>query len=240
MKKIIAMLPLLLVLLAFTGCGKSVDVSKSILIKYEGFNRYGNIDSYKFVCEDDYTKEFLRAADKIKFSPSENLSNGDKITVNVNFSEDVIKAYKIEPKNTEFTVTVSGLEEGTEVDLFDGLKYRIVVEGTGFYSHTKIEFESDNEFLKENCDYIRLTHHYLPSMDDIKDGDKVTVCAVIHKKLLDDNNLIAVNKLMSEEEHFHTDLHLYSHYYNTDKIFATKEFTVTGIGEEPVWKSLLE
>ncbi|MBQ7069655.1 MAG: zinc ribbon domain-containing protein [Ruminococcus sp.] len=51
-------------------------------------------------------------------SKNKNLKNGDKVTVKVKYPESYLKSKKIKLTNTEFEVTVKGLQKGTKLDPF--------------------------------------------------------------------------------------------------------------------------
>ncbi len=53
-----------------------------------------------------------------KVSKTKNLKNGDKVKVTVKYPESYLKSKKIKLTNTEFEVTVKGLQKGTKLDPF--------------------------------------------------------------------------------------------------------------------------
>lgn len=86
-----------------------VDVTKHITLQYSGENGSANVKVQSDeVSVNQRLQDFY---DSLRFTatPSEDLSNGDQITVTVEYDHELAKQYHLEPINLVRTVTVEGL-----------------------------------------------------------------------------------------------------------------------------------
>lgn len=105
----------------------------------------------------------------VDVSPSDHLSNGDQISVKITYDEAAAKEASIKVQNTEFTVTVEGLPDGKEYDIFQNV--RLVFEGTSPRLTASVDTGACDSFIK---DYVTFQ---ISPRDNLKNGDKVTVSA---------------------------------------------------------------
>lgn len=163
-----------------------LDCKSMYIVKYEGVNGKGSID----LSVDMSSKEYEKVGDSlsklyliygISFEADkvEELSNGDKINVKVDYNEELFKENKIKLKNTEFTLTVEGLVEATAIDLFEGLE----ITYTGFEGYATPVFDLSG------CDSFVQSYVEFSTKEDashLKEGDEITVVAKV-----DESDLIA-------------------------------------------------
>lgn len=175
-------------LMALTGCSnkQSLDFQEISNIEFSGLNGSGDVsftldesiyENGSFLEKlypDDTTKE---AGEKLTelltdvdytFSKEEGLSNGDEITVIVEYDEDKFEENEIKVKNSEFTVTVEGLSDGTKIDVFDGLE--ITYSGLSGKGYAIFDTNACDEFTQ---DYVYFEY----SESNLSNGDIITVTA---------------------------------------------------------------
>lgn len=106
----------------------------------------------------------FKLADKKK---NGSLKNGDKVKVTVDVDKDELKEYGIKINDDEFEVTVSGLKEAVELDVFENIK----VEFTGVDGDGDADLNTDacSDFVKNNFS-IRLSDDWYLSL-----GQKITL-----------------------------------------------------------------
>lgn len=102
------------------------------------------------------------------------LKNGDVLNVKVVYDEDYLKDHRIKLTNTEFTVSVSGLDSGTEIDPFDssiiGTEFS-GINGKGSFSYRLFSvpegfsYSSDDLEARDlsNGDTVSVTFEYTQS-----------------------------------------------------------------------------
>lgn len=176
---------------ALTGCGKKeVDVMAGIEVEFSGVEGYGtariaNTDAWeesafeaagikeKLDADSEEVIEATQAAfvieEAVRFeiSPTENLSNGDVVTVTAIVDNESVEDYKIAFKGDKKTFTVEGLKEVEQIDLFDGVS----VEFSGFAPYVKASINDKHT----NSD-IYVTYS-LDRSENLTMGDTVTVTA---------------------------------------------------------------
>ena len=157
-KKMLLLLTALIAVLALTGCGSKnkIDLQDYIHVEPYGVSGYGDANAYidnagleALVLSNskDGESELEQLAKlelvwniKYELDKSENLSNGDKITVTVTYSSSLAEVLdaEITPKSGEsWTVEVSGLEELHEYDVFADLD--VTFEGYNGYGKPKVQ-----------------------------------------------------------------------------------------------------
>lgn len=112
--------------------------------------------------------ELMKTVD-YTFSESNNLTNGDEITVSVDYDEELFTDKEVKTKNTEFKIKVNGLSDGTKIDVFDGLK--VTYEGMSGKGYAN--FDSSN-----CCDFVQNYVTFGYSKDKLSNGDKIDVTAI--------------------------------------------------------------
>lgn len=141
-RNIIMLAVMLMTTFALSGCGaKSVDLKECVSIETSGADGYGTLsvslkgeELYTKVVGDSDKKNSLEDLEDVSdlldsaknataFSgmtcsadKTENLKNGDVVTIKVENFEKVEEAYEVSFENTEFTYTVEGLSAVSEVD----------------------------------------------------------------------------------------------------------------------------
>ena len=107
---------------------------------------------------------------KIKSDKKTDFKNGDEIEIEAKCNEKYAKSLNVKLVDTTFKYTVSGLEEGTVYDPFEGLKV----------TFTGIEPNVSAEIDKSGCAQYVQDHVYFYFDDsgyDLSNGDEVTVIA---------------------------------------------------------------
>lgn len=181
---------LLMCVSALGGCSGStvtIDLKDYVSVRFEGFNGSGtakvDIDSDAMLplikSNDEFTA--YTVADNFSAAIVENngkLSNGDTISVKVNYSEQMMKNAKITVKNPELTFPVTGLKEKEKLDVFANVDFETVgtspecsvtVKYNGNRSDIKFEIKTE---LSEAIDLSSLGGTY---GGQFKNGEKVTV-----------------------------------------------------------------
>lgn len=144
---------------------------------------------------------------KVKFDKEENLKNGDTVKCTVQYDEDLLKDNNIKLTNTEFEVTVKGLEEGQAIDFFDGVN--VTFSGNDGKGYPEISTTDAYDFVYFDWDYS----------SSLSNGDTFTVTA----KYYGYNDL---NKA-GDSYWFEYD----DKYYTCSGETATKDFKVEGLTE---------
>ena len=184
----------LLILMAgvLTGCGKKeIDVMEGIEVEFSGVDGYGTAriaDEYVFEdaaleaagltekMDSDFDDEAMgtlqgvytiEEAVKYEVSPSENLSNGDVVTVTASINNESVEDFKIQFTGTEMKFTVEGLKEVEQIDLFQGVE----VEFEGFAPYVKATINSQN--ARQDV-YVSFS---IDKTENLTMGDIVTVTA---------------------------------------------------------------
>lgn len=114
---------------------------------------------------------------KCKIENNKNLKNGDKVKCVVTYDEEYLKQYNIKLKNTEFEVEVKGLDDGKEVDFFDGVEVTFTgIDGNGYANVDTynamypFSFDYDTSSNLSNGDKFKITARCYYDMH--KAGDK--------------------------------------------------------------------
>ena len=186
-KRSVSIIIISMCLLCLSGCGlwkKKIDVTKTLSLKFNGVNGYGTADLVDaYLWEDEAFKKAgikdlnsltalgnafaIENAVSYDISPSEDLSNGDKVTVTASINKEVAKNYKLKLTAKERQFTVEGLPEVQEVDLFENVN--VTFDGIAPYVTASI----DNSY---NEKYV-FTTFSLDKNSGLNIGDVVTVSA---------------------------------------------------------------
>lgn len=204
----IAITGALLILMAgaLTGCGKKeIDVMEGIEVEFSGVDGYGTArisDEYVFEeaaleaagltekMNSDFDDEAIgtlqgvytiEEAVKYEVSPSENLSNGDVVTVTASINNESVEDFKIQFTGSEKKFTVEGLKEVEQIDLFQGVE----VEFEGFAPYVKATINSQN--ARQDI-YVSFS---IDKSENLTMGDTVTVTAEYDEKGLLQKGYIA-------------------------------------------------
>ena len=154
------------------------DAKKDLLKAYD---KASDIDEAKDMKDALLSKKKGEYKIKAKLDKSENLSNGDKVNVTVEFDEEELLEAKIKLENTEFEVEVSGLIEAEALDVFEGFE----VKFTGQNENGKIEYDDTNS------KYPFITYYMSEgSTWDVKNGDKIVFTANISSGKVENYNYL--------------------------------------------------
>ena len=189
-----------------TSCGvKSYSAEEFFIPAVSGFNGSGkfsmsmNDDLYDRIIEECMPKdatdmeqlqyEVLLYDVSYDAEPKDNLSNGDKVNIKVKCDEKALENLNIRFTDTEFTYTVSGLEDAVLLDLTKDLS--VTFEGMSPDGTAVIEYIGDNEFVKNHVSY---------SYDgQVKNGETITVSASYPENALENQGFIIDENTVSKE-----------------------------------------
>lgn len=151
-------------------------------------------------------------------SKANGLSNGDKITIEVEFDEDDLKDNHIKLENTSFEVEVKGLEKAEPLDAFAGLAPKFTgLDGEGYIDYDSLY--SEFPFIYCTLDGSGYDH---------SNGEEITVNAELELYYLDDYNYIDEEDT-SKGLWFRYDGKLYVWEYPST--ITSKKFKVEGLTE---------
>ena len=189
-----------------TSCGvKSYSAEEFFIPNVSGFNGSGkfsmsmNDDLYDRIIEECMPKdatdmeqlqyEVLLYDVSYDAEPKDNLSNGDKVNIKVKCDEKALENLNIRFTDTEFTYTVSGLEDAVVLDLTKDIS--VTFEGMSPDGTAMIEYTGDNEFVKNHVSY---------SYDgQVKNGETITVSASYPENALENQGFIIDENTISKE-----------------------------------------
>lgn len=119
----------------------------------------------------------------VSFTPdkTEELSNGDQITVTIDFDEKLAKKSKISFKGNEYTYVVEGLGDYIELDPFEHLQ----VQFTGIAPNTNIEYSYDG-----NDGYLNSWSFTTDKNGGFDAGDKVKISVNVDEEYLKRNGYV--------------------------------------------------
>lgn len=183
MKKII-LLAVLAVgsILLLAGCGKTkMDLKEYLDVEFEGVSGKGTaivtFDSEEF--EDDLRdtkvggelskkkrQRFVESFE-VKVKESEDLSNGDKVVVTLDYDKKDAKEYGFEFANVKTEYTVEDLKELKEVDAFQYMD--VTVEGVSPNITLDLDNNSDEDVMEDFYFYVDEDRY------NFKIGDKVKI-----------------------------------------------------------------
>ena len=102
----------------------------------------------------------------LEVTPSDKLSNGDTITVNITYDNKLAKELKIKFTGKKVSEKVENLEAVTKIDPFEDII--VSFSGTSPYGYMDYYYEGDNQYI--NSLYFNIDHR-----DNLKNGDTVTL-----------------------------------------------------------------
>ena len=129
---------------------EKLDLSKYVKLKYTGLNKTATAEvevdqSLQDVIGEDTYKNFVRQA-RFNITNNGKLENDKDAEITVNISKYWLTQNGITLESDKFNVKVSGLEQGTEIDVFSGMKVNI--SGMSPNLSVSITNESTDEFIK--------------------------------------------------------------------------------------------
>ena len=149
------------------GQGLYYEIMDAAGIKESDFEFTGFEDIFNTELQKYYNLIKCVESIKLETSPNENLSNGDKVTVNISYDNDLVKDFKIKFKGKKVTKEVEGLEDVKEIDPFEGLEVtfsgiapfgEIYLNYTGSFTNIgAYDFTIDNNYGLRNGDTIKIS-----------------------------------------------------------------------------------
>ncbi len=186
-KQKILMIALIIMGVLLTGCGKKkISVTENITVNFEGYDGFGvaKLDN-EYTWENEALEAagiksiegldtlaealYIEMAVSYDVAPTENLSNGDEVTVTVTIDQAALEDYDFElVADSELKYTVNNLSELSTVDLFENIdvQYQGIAPDV---TATLIDANTDH--------YIGVQRYTLDKTDNLKVGDVVTVTA---------------------------------------------------------------
>ncbi len=180
---------------------EKVDLKELISITISGYDSKGSIGYV--VDESSSYRDFLRTVEVV-FDKSENISNGDEITVICNYDKALAKEMKLRVTGKERKVVIDNLPEAniiTEDEVFEDVD--IISVGISPFAEIELVNMSQNEII-DNIEF-----QVVDQKEYYRLGDVVTVKALI-------------------DEDYYTALGIAFEDYNDD---YQREYTVKGIEE---------
>lgn len=147
------------------GCGSTeLDLTQYVKVKFDGVDGKGYVESYAIDSEelDDALRDanedlsrkerqkLIQSIDVSLKKDSQNLSNGDKVKVEIEWSERKAERYNLVFTGDEKEVKVSGLKELEKVDAFKDIELKY--SGASPFVTVEVKNNSKNAFLKD-CSY---------------------------------------------------------------------------------------
>lgn len=173
----------------FRNKSTKADLMDICEVNFTGVNGKGKVElSFNEKC-DLYSNFFIKdrydACEELKkvtfkATPDSGLSNGDTVTITADTSKADLEKYDIKVINDTKQVVISGLEEASDYDLFEGVTVRY--EGYEGNGKATIDTTACDSFAKEN-----VTYKLEQESDNLKNGDKVVVVAEVSDEKLDEH-----------------------------------------------------
>ena len=189
-----------------TSCGvKSYSAEEFFIPAVSGFNGSGkfsmsmNDDLYDRIIEECMPKD-ATDMEELQYEvilydvsydaePKDNLSNGDKVNIKVKCDEKALESLNIRFTDTEFTYTVSGLEDAVLLDLTKDIS--VTFEGMSPDGTAVIEYVGGNEFVKNHVSYS--------SDGQVRNGGTITVSASYPAYAVENQGFIIDENTVSKE-----------------------------------------
>ena len=174
----VAVIALIIFIVVMVNRPKSFSIKDAVIISVEGYDTMGNLElrpdtdlmemnlmAAKSNLRENTVYEIIRSL-KFTATPTEKQSNGQEVTIRVTANEQMLQNYRLRLAETEWTYTVTGLDEIQTIDPFEG----VTVEYTGISPYLRAEVRttrSDGPFngLRYSAD----------KSDGLAIGDKVKV-----------------------------------------------------------------
>ena len=183
-------------LYAFVFSIKTVDLAECLKIEYKGYDGYATatveIDEGKLknvVKDSKVAKDFIKKA-KLETGNLQKLSNGDNIYIEVSIPDSFLEKNKIKLKEKEFTITVSGIEEFSSLDLSKYINLNL----KGFNKHAKAKPEISEELkdlLSEDVykEFVKRVSLSIEENENLENGKDVEVKVSISENWLKENGI---------------------------------------------------
>lgn len=122
---------------------------------------------------------------RYSFDKSDELSNGDKVTLSVTWDEDLAKEAGVKVSGDDLEVEVSGLEPAKPIDVFNTLE----VTFEGFDGNGTLSYKNTSE-----DDFMYSVYFSADKSDGLSNGDKVIITADVSDYTLDQYNYVLTEK----------------------------------------------
>lgn len=207
MTKLIAVLAILIMTLALTGCSKTIKVNMEpyISVTYSGYNGNGmakfDFDyadfEYEIMSQWDNKKGWEKLGEltalemTINCEPAsiEGLRNGDTVTVTMTVDEEKAKELGYSFSGTKKTFTVEGLTDAIMIDPFDESIMDIVIEGTSPFATLTLNYVGSRTAPEAYITYMADNQY------DLANGDTVTITASMSEKYTQQGYLLTRNEM---------------------------------------------
>lgn len=145
--------------------GLSGRANATLIVDYDGI--YSNlVNSDKDGNGKDYYRTFV---DSLKYSLDkyEQISNGDKITLNITYDNAEAERLKLNVSNIISAKDITELAEGTEIDVFRDVE--LIIDGVAPYAKVTYVNNSTDPFIS------KLTYEIIGNTQNVSVGDKLTL-----------------------------------------------------------------
>lgn len=168
--------------ISVSGCDGKGSVSIKMDHDKEGFIVHQSLGEN---ADDLSSARLTMALELIQFEiePNEDLSNGDSVNITVDYDAKYFKDNGIKFNNSQFSYTVSGLQEVQTIDLFSDLSYSF--DGISPDARINVSTSQCNDVIKNNVRFSADKSY------GIKNGDVITVTASYNKDALSEKGYLA-------------------------------------------------
>ena len=162
---------------------KKINLEDYVVVEFSGYNTAGTATAYldterlsgklaDSIGKDANSLEMMTALPtclgtvEVSLDQSSGLSNGDSVTAEISYDNDLVKEYKIRYTGDSVTKTVEGLGDLTEVDPFEGLQ----VSFTGLSPDGQLEYAYTGDSA-----YVSDSSFECDKTSGLRNGDVVTI-----------------------------------------------------------------
>ncbi len=89
----------------------NIDLTKDVDVKYYGESGFAVAEATYNKIDYNNRKQLLLESVTYKITPNKNLKNGDRISIEAFYDQDIAKQYHMQPVNKKITITVENLPE---------------------------------------------------------------------------------------------------------------------------------
>lgn len=195
----IAFVAIIVIALIFIAQQNKIDLADIYKVEVNGLDTQGTasyqIDKDRLSTTllsknvDFFSANMFIETIKCDLDKKENLKNGDKITAKITYDQTLAKQLNVTFRNIEKVINVSGLEKGTEVDVFKDIQ--VSFTGTSPDGSVSISNKSSDPFVSEVT--------FFPPEGTVANGDRITVNAIY-----DDQEAIAQKVIVKQDNKDYT------------------------------------
>ncbi len=162
--------------------GVGYDLFKDLGIEFTGTSGYGSL-----TLNHDNLDEFCKNNVYYSYDNGSNLKNGDTVTIYADVSEELLKSNNYKVTAMQKQITVSGLAEAVEYDVFKDIV--LVYDGISPELYVSINTDACEQFVKDYV-YFSVNPNY-----SLKNGDQLTIEAQIDDEVALSQGYIISNKV---------------------------------------------